>query len=131
MYFNLNGTAFVAARFSATQDWMLFGQGLSIGCTALNMVFAIRMLNAQRRAVQSGSQFWGGLNLWILACWVATFTNLSFDVYLEGPQGGIWFWSIIGLGIAALRIQAHETRQSLLWSQSKGAEALKIGYASA
>jgi len=98
---------------------------------ALNAVFAIRLFRAQRLATQSGSRFWGGLNLWILACWLATFTNLNFDVYLEGPQGCIWFWSIIGFGVAALRIQAYEARQSLSWTRSQDAEALKLRYARA
>jgi hypothetical protein len=29
---------------------------------------------------------------------------MSFDVYLEGPQGGIPFWSVIGLGMVAMRV---------------------------
>jgi hypothetical protein len=33
---------------------------------------------------------------------------MSFDVYLEGPQGGIWFWSIIGLALAVLRLKQAE-----------------------
>ena len=44
-------------------------------------------------------------NLWILAYWTALLVNGSFDVYLEGPQGGIWFWCIFGLGIAAVEAQ--------------------------
>jgi hypothetical protein len=82
--------------------------------SALNFVFAFRLLQAYRRANRSGSQFWGGTNLWILCFWFAAFINMSFDVYLEGPQGGVWFWSIIGLGVAALRVQAHEARQLLV-----------------
>jgi hypothetical protein len=31
--------------------------------------------------------------------------NGGFDVFLEGPQGGIWFWSIMGFGMAALITQ--------------------------
>ena len=31
--------------------------------------------------------------------------NASFDVYLEGPQGGIWFWSFFGFGMALLEVQ--------------------------
>jgi hypothetical protein len=31
--------------------------------------------------------------------------NASFDVYLEGPQAGIWFWCVFGFGIAALETQ--------------------------
>jgi hypothetical protein len=98
---------------------------------ALNVVFAFRLLRAQRRAARSGSQFWSSLNLWILACWLATFTNLSFDVYLEGPQGGIWFWSIIGFGVAALRIQAYEAHQLQLWLRTQQEGRVGAEYATA
>jgi hypothetical protein len=40
------------------------------------------------------------INLWVMAYLTAFFMNMSVDVYLEGPQGGIWFWSLIGLAIA-------------------------------
>jgi hypothetical protein len=80
---------------------------------AMNLTFVFSLARAYRRAVRMGAQFWTNLNLWILCYWLAALINMSFDVYLEGPQGGIWFWSIIGFGVAALRIQAYEARQSL------------------
>jgi len=30
--------------------------------------------------------------------------NASFDVLLEGPMGGIWFWTVYGVGLAAMWI---------------------------
>jgi O-Antigen ligase len=78
---------------------------------SLNLTFAISLLIAYRRAVSAGSSFWSGVNLWLLCYWLSAFINMSFDVYLEGPEGGIWFWSIIGFGVAAMRVQAYETRQ--------------------
>jgi hypothetical protein len=41
---------------------------------------------------------------WILAYWVAMMVNTSFDPYLEGPQGGIWFWSLVGLAMVVMRL---------------------------
>lgn len=96
---------------------------------ALNIAFVVRMLKAQRLAARSGSRFWSGLNLWILASWLAAITNLSFDVYLEGPQGGIWFWAIIGFGVAALRIQAHEVRQPQFLSRIEDQAPASAEYA--
>ncbi len=84
---------------------------------ALNCAFVFRVLRGYRRAERSGSRFWSSVNLWIFCYWLAAFINMNFDVYLEGPQGGIWYWSIIGLGVAALRVQKHETR--LLRTQSR------------
>jgi hypothetical protein len=78
---------------------------------AFNCAFAVGMLVAYRRAVSAGSTFWAGINLWIFCYWLAAVINMSFDVYIEGPEGGIWFWSIIGFGVAALRIQAYEARR--------------------
>jgi hypothetical protein len=46
--------------------------------------------------------------------WLAAFVDMSFDVYLEGPQGGIWFWVIIGFGIAVLRVQKAQISQAQL-----------------
>lgn len=37
--------------------------------------------------------------LWLLAYWLAFLFNASFDVFLEGPMGGVWFWSIVGMGL--------------------------------
>lgn len=37
--------------------------------------------------------------LWILAYWLAFLSNASFDVFLEGPMGGVWFWSLIGMSL--------------------------------
>lgn len=41
---------------------------------------------------------------WIFAYWVAMLVDTSFDPYLEGPQGGIWFWTIFGLGLVVISL---------------------------
>ena len=71
----------------------------------LQMAFGLSLVRAYLRAAREGWDWWGRLNLWILAYWIALLVNGTFDVYLEGPQGGIWFWCILGLGLAALRAQ--------------------------
>lgn len=50
--------------------------------------------------------------LWIFVYWVAALVNASFDVYLEGPQGGIWFWSLVGLGMSAVQVARHRPQAS-------------------
>lgn len=60
---------------------------------------------AHFRARRAGNQILADINLWVLAYWVAFVMNASFDVYLEGPQGGIWFWCLVGFSIALTRIQ--------------------------
>jgi len=71
----------------------------------LQGAFAVAMTCAYIRARRARRDFWARVNLWVLAYWLASLTNMGFDVVLEGPQGGIWFWSLFGLGIAALEAQ--------------------------
>jgi hypothetical protein len=33
--------------------------------------------------------------------------NASFDVFIEGPMGGIWLWTIYGVGLAAVWAYGH------------------------
>jgi hypothetical protein len=70
--------------------------------------FAFALVLAYRRAVHTRRDWWARVDLWILGCWLAYVVNAAFDVSLEGPQGGIWFWSILGFGIAALEVQRRD-----------------------
>jgi hypothetical protein len=67
----------------------------------LQVVFGLTLLRAAARARAAGLQRWVAIVGWIFAYWLAAVVNASFDVYLQGPQGGIWYWSVMGLGIAA------------------------------
>jgi hypothetical protein len=71
----------------------------------LQACFAGSLLLAYIRALRSGQDWWARIDLWILIYWIAFIVNASFDVFLEGPQGGIWYWCLIGFGIAALESQ--------------------------
>ena len=76
----------------------------------LQSSFGLTMLATYLRARRAGQEWWARLDLWILAYWFAFITDMSFAVYLEGPHGGIWFWSIIGLGLAVLLAQRQAER---------------------
>ena len=67
----------------------LFGLGL------------LRATLAFRRAGDPKLALIGGL---LFAYWIAMMVDTSFDPYLEGPQGGIWFWTVLGLGLVVIRI---------------------------
>ena len=54
------------------------------------------------RARRASKGRWAGLFLLLLGYWVAFMANASFDVFIEGPMGGIWFWTIYGIGLAAM-----------------------------
>jgi hypothetical protein len=51
---------------------------------------------------------WRAVFLFLLASWIAFMVNMSFDVFLEGPMGGIWFWTVYGAGAAALWIYRNQ-----------------------
>ena len=72
---------------------------------ALQVVFGISLFRVYRKAVRAGHHDWAKLNLWVLAYWFAFMVNATFDVFLEGPQGGIWFWCVFGFGIALIEVQ--------------------------
>lgn len=71
----------------------------------LQGAFATKLILGYFRAHGHGQEWWAKVNLWILCYWLAFMVNGAFDVFLEGPQGGIWFWSVFGFGIAALEMQ--------------------------
>jgi hypothetical protein len=79
----------------------------------LQSAFALSLLVAFFRARRERREWWARVNLWILSFWLAFMVNAAFDVFLEGPQGGVWFWCLIGFGIAALEAQRAERNESL------------------
>jgi hypothetical protein len=60
-----------------------------------------RMMVVARR---HGDFRWADIFLWIACYGSAIVVDASFDVALEGPMLGIWFWCLFGLGIAATMI---------------------------
>ena len=80
---------------------------------AIQLMFGFSIFQAYLRARGAGALFWARLDTFILIYWMALLINMSFDVYLEGPQGGIWYWSVIGLGLAAIRIQRESLEEPI------------------
>jgi hypothetical protein len=70
-------------------------------------MLTIATLTARRR----GQREWAGLFLFIGCYATSIIINATFDVALEGPMQGIWFWCLIGLGTGSVmiyRLQPHE-----------------------
>ena len=51
-----------------------------------------------RSADRVRDPFLARIAAWLFLYWVAMLVNASFDPYLQGPQGGIWYWTVIGAG---------------------------------
>jgi hypothetical protein len=73
----------------------------------LQIAWACRVLLCYFRASARGQHAWRSLFLVLLAYWLAIILYAASDVALEGPMIGVWFWSIFGVGIAA--VQLHRT----------------------
>jgi len=69
-------------------------------------MIANAMLTARRR----GQVEWAGLFLWIGCYAMSMVINATFDVALEGPMQGIWFWCMVGLGIGSVMIHRYQTK---------------------
>jgi hypothetical protein len=76
----------------------------------VEIAFAWLVLRGFLAARAAGMTFWAAVLVWLFAYWLAASVNMSFDPYLQGPQGGIWFWSIYGLGLAAVRCVSEASR---------------------
>jgi hypothetical protein len=77
----------------------------------LQGAFAIGVLRAIRAHRRANEWMIAGLGAWVLIIWAAMMVDTSFDPYLEGPQGGIWFWAIVGLGLVVMRLAHRPTTQ--------------------
>lgn len=72
------------------------------------------LLHAMSHARRRGEVEWAGLLLFI-ACYASScLINATFDVALEGPMQGIWFWCLIGSGIGATMIYRY-MQDDRLW----------------
>lgn len=75
------------------------GFALWIALQCAWLVLLLRAIWRHRRAQDDQMAMAGA---WVLVYWVAMMINTSFDPYLEGPQGGIWFWVIFGAGLLVM-----------------------------
>ena len=62
------------------------------------------MLHAMLVARARRHMQWQNLFLWIFCYVTAIVINATFDVTLEGPMQGIWFWCLFGFGIGSVMV---------------------------
>jgi hypothetical protein len=70
----------------------------------IHVAFAIGLIRAVRSHRRAGDLRLAAVGGWLLAYWIAMIVDTTFDPYLEGPQGGIWYWTVFGLGLVFMRI---------------------------
>jgi hypothetical protein len=62
------------------------------------------LLKAMAVANGRGHRQWANLFLWALCYATSILINATFDVTLEGPMQGIWFWCLFGFGIGSVMV---------------------------
>ena len=72
---------------------------------ALHVAWFGSVVAAWARARRLRQRRWTAVFAWLAGVWLAFLVNASFDVFLEGPMGGVWLWSLMGVGVAAVRLQ--------------------------
>jgi len=72
---------------------------------SLQLSFATSLWQSYRRLNKRGYSQDAAIFIWIIIYWLAFIINGAFDVFLEGPQGGIWFWSLMGFGLSLVYVE--------------------------
>jgi hypothetical protein len=99
--------------------------GVALWFGLLTSWFAM-MTHAMLTARYRGQTEWAGLFLFA-GCYAASFViNASFDVALEGPMQGIWFWCLVGFGIGTTMIYRY-MQDDRLWKDQLGRQVLPAG----
>ena len=88
---------------------MLARGGVPMLClwAAVQLTYAGTIGVQMVRARRGKQPMWEGLFFFLGTYWLAFLINGSFDVFLEGPMGGIWFWTVYGVGMGAAMVHAR------------------------
>ncbi len=70
----------------------------------LNFSWVLGIIHCIIKAKLTQMRKWEGWFCTLLAFYLAVMVNASFDVYLEGPMGGVWFWTVFGIGVASMHL---------------------------
>jgi O-antigen ligase len=85
--------------------------GLMLWAALLAAWFAM-VMRAMWTARRRGEQETAGLFVWVGCYVMSVVINASFDVALEGPMQGVWFWCVVGFGIGSAMIYRYQTESS-------------------
>jgi hypothetical protein len=88
--------------------------GIALWVGLLVSWFAMMARNAWT-AFRRGEPSWARFCIFIICYVLSIIIDASFDVALEGPMIGVWFWSMIGLGLGtSLVYWSRYSRHSIL-----------------
>lgn len=79
---------------------------------ALQIGWSLTIFRTWLAARFDGRTRWMAVFAVLSGFWLAFHLNAAFDVYFEGPMGGIWFWTVFGTGLACTWI--YKNRRDVL-----------------
>jgi len=113
------GSAAVRAPHNAHLNFLARAGVPGLALWILVCVTWFAMLMSRMMAARAnGDMDWSRLFLWVACYGLSMLINASFDVALEGPMLGIWFWCLIGLGIGMSLI--YDTARDILLHRPLG-----------
>jgi hypothetical protein len=71
------------------------------------------LLNAMFSARARGHERWVELFLFIFCYAISILINATFDVTLEGPMQGIWFWCLFGFGVGSVMVYRAQSAERI------------------
>ena len=77
----------------------------------LSALWMLLVLKAMLHARRHGHTEWANLFLFVASYVLAISIDSTFDVALEGPMLGIWFWCLFGFGLGAVMIYRAQPRE--------------------
>jgi len=75
-------------------------------------------LNAMLSARARGHERWAELFLFIFCYAISILINATFDVTLEGPMQGIWFWCLFGFGVGSVMVYRAQYAEEI-WATAR------------
>jgi hypothetical protein len=66
------------------------------------------ILDCYIRSRWEGRRRWAGLFMFLFIYCMLILLNACFDPYIEGPMGGVWLWSVWGVGLAAMYLRKQQ-----------------------
>jgi O-antigen ligase len=87
-----NGHMTILARTGVPGFMLWIGMHASwfLGCLAFYV-----------KSLTQGQKAWSSLFLFLMIYWMAFMITTTFEVIIEGPTGGLWIWTVFGVGMAA------------------------------
>jgi len=77
----------------------------------LSIIWFLLVLKAMLDARRHGSTDWANLFLFVFCYVLAIHIDAAFNVALENPMLGIWFWCLFGFGLGAVMIYRAQPRE--------------------